>query len=328
MVKRLYASWSILLVLVISVAVLGPGCTGEGECTIEVKATLCGDPYPGAVGYTLIGPGSPIQGTSVPATHTVDCGSWGCGNVSGGPAGAFLANIAPSANQTVSAGSNITFTLEFEENQDAWIDFWIEELLPKPWTVDGIPVDPVYEIYEAIVGQCQVIDVHFQQGVLGCDDYLAAVNETSYLRITDLGNAGPGTQIFVSNNSCALNKTPEPPNKYSQQTTIEGDPANPQDPPHVLGFQGVVTLDVETAWQLLKEVNYTKKINWLGISVGAPEPHPCVLFELVVPPIPGAYNFQLDAWAEVELVDAEDGNTQNDKTDESTLWLTVNVGGP
>jgi len=171
---------------------------------------------------------------------------------------------------------------------------------------------------------CQIIDVHFHQGVLGCPEYLAAVNETSYLQIIDLGNP-PGVQIYVANNWCALNKTPEPPNKYSQGTTIDGEPVTPESPPFTFTPEGLVTLDVETEWQLTKEIDYTKSINWLGISV-APfiEPHPCVLFELVVPG-PGQYFFQLDAWAEVVLGDAEDINTQNDVTAKSTLWLTVTV---
>jgi hypothetical protein len=312
---------AICAVLLISIAVLSPGCDGGGgQGTIVVKATLCGEDWEGAVEYTLTPEtGSPVSGTNVTSSFNVSAGEWTCEYVSGGDPDSFF-DVVTSPTQTVSDGGTITFTLEFELNQDAWINLRL-----LPWTVSGIPVDPVYEIYEAEVFPCQIIDVHFEQGVYGCEEYLAAVNETSYLTIIDMGNGAP-SQIFVVNHDCALNKTPEPPNKYFQGTTIDGEPAKPEDPPYTLMPQGIVTLDVETAWQLVKEVDYEKSINWLGISV-APfiEPHPCVLFELVVPG-PGLYTFQLDAWAEVELVDDEDINTQNDVTDKTTLWLTVNVG--
>jgi hypothetical protein len=326
MKKGIFAICSVLLLLVASIAVLGTGCgdDGAGEGTIEVKATLCGVPWQGPVDYTLTPEtGSPVSGTEVPASFNVSAGEWTCEYVSGGDPDSFF-DVVTTPTQTVSDGGTITFTLEFELNQDAWIN-----LRPLPWTVSGIPVDPVYETYEAEVFPCQIIDVHFLQGVDGCEEYLAAVNETSYLTIIDSGLNPPGTQIFVVNNiTCALNKTPEPPHKYSQTTTIDGEPVTPETPPYTLNPLGVVTLDVETVWQLVKEIDYEKSINWLGISV-APfiEPHPCVLFELVVPG-PGLYMFQLDAWAEVELMDAEDINTQNDVTAKTTLWLTVNVGGP
>lgn len=307
--KGFFAICSILLVLVISIAVLIPGCEGEGgQGTVNVVATICGVPYQGTVGYTLTGPGSPIQGTSVPATHSVDSGSWTSGNVSGGPANAFLDNIAPSATQTVSDGGNITFTLEFEENQDAAIE-WVT------WTRNGIP----WQGSEMAVGPCNIVDVHFKQWVNGCEGYQVAVNETSRLKITL--NGGPAVQIFVVNDWCAVNKTPEPIEKVSQVTSINGDPVEPGMNITLVLFEPVV-LDVETIWTLVKETDYTKSINWFGVSVGVPEPgHDCVLFELVVPD-PGVFTFTLDAEAEVAIDDV-DANTDNNKTVPSHLLLTV-----
>jgi len=98
MKKKIFSIWSVLLILVVSIAIVVPGCTPTTG-TIEVKATLCGDPWPaqgtGAVGYTLTGPGAPINGTNVTASFTVDPGTWSCGNVSGGPPNAFLESITP-----------------------------------------------------------------------------------------------------------------------------------------------------------------------------------------------------------------------------------------
>ena len=115
--KGIFAICSVLLVLVVSIAVLVPGCCGPPKCIIEVKATLDGSPWTGAVQYTLTGPGapaaSPITGTSVDASHSVDCGNWTCAYVSGGPAGASFVNITPAATQSVANGGTITFTLNF-----------------------------------------------------------------------------------------------------------------------------------------------------------------------------------------------------------------------
>jgi len=85
------------------------------RCTIEVKSALCDIPWEGDVQYTLTeSGGSPINGTEVPDSFTVDCGNWTCAYVSGGPAGAFLVDITPSTTQEVSGGGTITFTLNFE----------------------------------------------------------------------------------------------------------------------------------------------------------------------------------------------------------------------
>jgi hypothetical protein len=319
--RRLYAIWSILLVLVVSIAVLGPGC-GGGQCTVEVKATLCGAPYPGAVGYTLTGPVSPIQGTSVPATHSdVDCGSWICGNVSGGPANAFLANIAPSATQVVSEGGTITFTLEFEENQDAAIEC-------DTWTIDGVPIedwpgDKYWngENWEVWPNVCNIIDVHFLQWVEGCDGYQVALNETSWLKITQ--TAGPAATIVVIDDDCALNKTPAPIQKVSQVPSFDEDPVE-KGMNVTLTLHQPTLLDVETIWTLEKCLNYTKSINWLGISMVAPMPHPCVLFELVLPQPGQIYTFTLQASAKVALInDVDVDQNNNEVTCPQLLYITI-----
>jgi len=321
--KGLFAICLSLVVAIVLLAVLVPSCTPTTRCTIDVKATLCGAPWQGAVNYTLTPTGgSPTTGTTVPTSFTVAAGNWSCAYVSGFPPGAYFVDITPSSPQTLAAGGNITFTLNFELNQDATIEF-------ITWSVDGEPwLGPTLEVVP-----CHIIDVHFQQWVDGCRDKVVAVNETSWLYITYL--QGPtSVQILVVNDLCALNKTPIPqgptPEKLSQVPSFNGqpvekgwlsDPQLPGGPP--------ILLDVETAWQLVKCLNYTKSINWFGISLlFVPEPHPCVLFELLLPG-PGYYTFTLQAFAEVALVDDTDVNPDNNHAMGPPLFLIVNaVGGP
>jgi len=117
--KRFFPICLVSVVLIALIAVLVPSCDGT-KGTIEVKVTLDDADWPssgtGAVNYTLTGPGgSPISGTtSVPKSFSVDAGNWTCAYVSGGPAGAYLESITPSATQSVPGGGNITFTLNFK----------------------------------------------------------------------------------------------------------------------------------------------------------------------------------------------------------------------
>jgi hypothetical protein len=91
-------------VAVLLVAAFVPSCSPTEKGTIEVRATLCGEPWQGQVSYTLTlaGGASPMSGTEVPKSFAnVDAGNWTCAYVSGGPAGAFLVNITPSATQSL-----------------------------------------------------------------------------------------------------------------------------------------------------------------------------------------------------------------------------------
>ena len=325
--KRLVAIYSVLVVAIVLLAVLVPSCGGGGGvqlCTIEVKATLCDDPWEGDVQYTLTeSGGSPINGTEVPDSFTVDCGNRTCAYVSGGPSGAYLESITPPSPQSVSEGGTITFTLNFELVQDAWIEF-------VEWTINGERVIP--NISEpCMVKLCDIIDVHFKQGVDGCERYQVAVNETSLVKLHWTYYQGPlppaGVLLNVVNDWCALNKTPEPRHKWSQVPSVNGKPVEPRYDVYELPFCMNMTLDVETSWQLVKCLNYTKAINWLGISVSElfeRAPHPCVLFELIVPG-PGVYQFTLQSSAEVALVDDGDVNPDNNHAMSPPLYVVVIV---
>jgi hypothetical protein len=313
--KRLVPIYSVLVVAIVLLAVLVPSCGGPTTGTVEVKATLCGVPWQGPVSYTLTlaGGTSPISGTSVPTNHSgVATGTWTCAYVSGGPAGAFLNSTRPSATQGLSANGIVTFTLDFELDQDAAIE-WLT------WTVDGVLAPS-----SVIATPFHVIDVHFHQWVEGCEGYQVAVNETSWLKITQ--TMGPPAQIVVVNDLCAVNKTVDqapPPAKKSQVPSFNGVPTE-KGAYEYLAPDVALDLDVETAWDLVKGANYTKSIDWLGISVGAPAPNQCVLFELVLP-ASGVYQFTLVASAEVALVDDEDVDPNNNLAMSLALDLTVNV---
>jgi hypothetical protein len=314
---------AICLVLVVLLATLAPSC-GPTEGKIVVQVTRCGSPWQGAVNYTLTGPGPSINGTLVQSTHSgLVPGTWTCAYVAGGPAGAFLNSIQPSATQILSAGGTITFTLDFELKQDAAIQ-WLT------WTLNGVPHGQPSTVE---VGPCNITDVHFQQWVNGCVGYNVTLNETDWLTIiASPANPFP-VVIYVVNADCALNKTPPsqglPSVKKSQVPSINN--ATALVGANITLFPGMLaTLDVHTVWQLVKGTNYTKNINWLGISKAPFEPmplrHPCVLFELVVPPAPVVYSFQLIPSAHVDLVGATDVNMTNNDAMGPQLILKVFVG--
>lgn len=91
---------------------------------IKVNATLDGAPWTGAVNYTLTG-GQAITGTAAPQTFMGAAGTYTLAFVSGGPAGANLVSILPSATQTLAGGGGAAFTLVFES----------KEQRPEPGTI-------------------------------------------------------------------------------------------------------------------------------------------------------------------------------------------------
>ncbi len=325
--RKIFSIWSVLLVLFLSLAVLIPGCEGEGEeCTgeIEVKATLCDAAWEGAVNFTLTGPEEEhITGTHVPALFDdITCGEWNLCFDSLRPDDAWLKEITPSANQTVSEDGTITFTLNFELEQDAVIDFLY-------WTVNGEPVTDYEEeyggYYYAEATWCDNIDVHYIQRVDGCEGRQVTLNETDELLIhyylyEGVGEPDP-VYVWVLDDWCAVNKTatPEgpPSEKLSQVPSYEGEPVEEGYEEYPIPYGVDTTLDVQTSWQLEKCVNYTKSINWLHIFECTPNPPDgdsacCVLFDLMVSG-PG-YGFELWSRASIELAGDEDINLDNNST--------------
>jgi hypothetical protein len=217
--------------------------------------------------------------------------------------------------------------LNFELKQDAAIQWY-------RWTANGEPITvetgkpPLYEAQP-----CEVIDAHFKQWVDGCCGYKVTLNETPVLRITQITGLG-GVKVYVANSDCAVNKTAPPqgvaPVKKSQIASHNGRPVE-KGTIIDLPFQTPTDLDVGTVWELRKCLNYTKSINWLGLHPWPYEPpidpHECVLFEILFPG-PGQYAFQMVAFADVALPDAEDVDPRNNHAESPTLTLVVNVPGP
>lgn len=313
--KRLVAIYSVLVVAIVLLAVLFPSCTGAGKGTIEVKATLCGDPWPtqgaGAVNYTLTltGGPSPINGTEVPDSFTVATGTWACEYVSGGPDGVYCANITPSS-QTVSEGETKTFTLNFELEQDASIEF-------VSWTIDGQFVAPNKPEEFYWVSEGSIIGVCYQQLVTGCQGKVVKVKEDSGLWTHYVDGVPAGGTLRVDNDICAVNKTPEPVEKVSQVASFNGTPVEPGTD-HILWRCEPRLLGVETVWLLEKCTNYTNTINWLRYAGG----ESCALFELL-PMGWGIFEFTLDSYASVELVGDEDVDPGNNYAESPPLYIRV-----
>jgi hypothetical protein len=322
MKRRLVPIYSVLAIAIVLLAVLVPSCGGGGGTgTIVVQATLCGQTWPGAVNYTLTPTGgAPVSGTAVPTTHSnMTATSWTCAYVAGGPGGAFPNPIQPSQTQVLAADDSITFTLDFELEQDAAIEF-------LGWSQNGdLLQGPISEIYAI---PCNIIDSHFKQWVDGCEGYNVTMNETSWFKITQTAGT-PGVVVYVVDDWCALNKTPAPSQKVFQVSTLDGVPKQKGENV-TLTPQITTTLDVHTQWKLVKGANYTKLINWFGIWTIAYEPqlHPCVLFELILPSagMPGdLYQFTIQTGADVAIVGDTDVNPGNNNATSAPAMLTVDL---
>jgi hypothetical protein len=246
--KRLFA---ICLVLVLLVAATGLSCEPAGEGTIEVKATLDGDPWPGALDYTLTpASGSPISGTDVPGSHSADAGTWTC-SYDGGPDGATLVDIAPSETQELSDGGTITFTLNFEteEQVDASITW-------ESWTIDGEQVPPGhYTIYPPTI-----IDCEYEVVINGT--YCESVNVTVSLNLTyHYGGPGEFKSWHVCNAPGSVYTIP-PGTISSQNATVNGEVKHFCDKFDAPKCQNV-TLGVTFTHEAHKGTTYKYKVNWL-----------------------------------------------------------------
>jgi hypothetical protein len=265
MKKLLLAICSILL---ISIAALVPGCNGTTG-TIEVDATLDGSPWTGAVDYTLTpGTGSPVSGTSVDDTFTVDAGNWTCAYVSGGP-GVFVSYTPEPPTQEVNAGDTVGFTLNFvtPTPMDASVTF-------KTWTHNGVPI-PEEQTW-ILVYPDDWIDIEYEEHVSGEEDAHVKVHQTSWLEVHNIGWYGeePGgatVNLHVVNAPGAVKMDPPAADKSNQQATVNGDPVEVCSLVP-LPYCVKVKLDVEVDWELVVCNNYTKTINWIGFNPGGGEP--------------------------------------------------------
>ena len=330
--RKISPIWSVLLILVVSVAVLVPGCEGEIPLgVIEVTATLDGSPWTGAVDYTLTpATGSSFAGTSVNKTFIEDPNDWTCAYISGGP-GTFV-NITPAETQNLAAEDTITFTLNFvtpvvPEDVDISVVF-------KTWTINGVPVPPSPVPYVVIPGDW--IDIEYEEHVSGNPDAVVKVHQTSWLQVHNKGyegiEPGPTITLHVVNAPGAVTMDPPPADKSNQQATVEGNPVDvcSQVP---LPYCEPVKLDVEVDWELVVCNNYTKTINWIGFNPPGGEPMtlfvgPDVLFE-TTGDLYSTATLDLTAKACVEPGEGfEDTDPSNDCTDWAPTLTVIYVPPP
>ncbi|MCC6130894.1 MAG: hypothetical protein IT186_13300 [Acidobacteria bacterium] len=101
----------VLVVLLLAPEAATAQCTG----TIYGRATLNGASWSGSltVKYNIDGGAWTQLTVNVPSTSAAVQGTFGMAYVSGGPSGAGLSTITPSASQYVSCGSSVTFTFNF-----------------------------------------------------------------------------------------------------------------------------------------------------------------------------------------------------------------------
>ena len=269
MKKKIFSIWSVLLVLVVSIAILVPGCTPTTG-TIEVDATLDGSPWSGAVDYTLTGPGAAaptiINGSSVPGSHSGDAGNWTCAYVSGGP-GVFVGIRPDPPTQEVTAGGTIDFTLNFvtPTEVDAYITF-------DTWTINGTPVAPGFHF----VGPGAVVDARYKEGVTGNNTgQEVTVKETLWLQYHWQGQEGseaPPKMLHVVNAPGAVWGVPPFEQKLSQTATFNGQPVAACSRVECPWCE-IVNLDVEIETVQKVGTIYTKNVNWIRFkpSDGLPQ---------------------------------------------------------
>ena len=263
---------TISLVLLLSLAIVLPSCTGEGETTgtLNVQATLDGVAWPssgtGAVSYTLTGPGTaPTGTTSVPKSFTVDAGAWTCAYVSGGP-GEFV-DITTAATQTLVSGQSITFTLNFKSVEvDVSVTF-------VTWSINGTPVPPNPFGPGTFwwVNEDTVVDAHYAVQVGGNNTGKPiTLHETKTITAHNVGIEGemPGAPIVwhVLNGLGAVSTNPLF-DISNQVATVEGQPAA-RCTNILLPFCQDVHLDVECDVETEVGATFTKKVNWVRNPAG------------------------------------------------------------
>jgi hypothetical protein len=298
MTKRLVA---VYLIVVVLLAAFVP-CCGPTTGTIDVKATLDGVAWTGAVNYTLTSTsGLQTSGTSVDNSVIVNAGTWTCAYVSGGPAGTSFANITPSATQSLTAAGTITFTLNFMTPVtplNASTTF-------KSWTINGVEVPPGHYI----VGPGTIIDAEYEVVVAGPAGATVTYTETDWFWLHYVHGEDEYKIVHIRNDDGAVKISPAA-KKLSQMMTVGGNPVLPCTFVDLIKCV-TVWFDLETTWNVTAGQTYKKTINWLGV----PSPDD-ILLDLQPVPVP-AGNYTMVTQSCVTL--AGDVDPTDDCTGNSTM---------
>jgi len=261
---KIFSVWSVLLILVLSLTVLVPGCEGEIPLgTIEVTATLDGSPWTGAVDYTLTpATGSSFAGTSVDKTFIEDPNDWTCAYISGGP-GTFV-SITPAETQNLAAEGTITFTLNFQSTQvDVSIVF-------DTWSINGTPVPPTPGGPGTFwwINEDTVVDAHYTVHVGGNNTGKpVTVHETMTIMVHNVGPEGEGNPglppiVWHVVNGLGAVQTDPPLDVSNQVATHDGNPV-PACTNINLPWCEPVHLDAECDVETEVGATFTKKVNWV-----------------------------------------------------------------
>jgi len=269
------------------------------------------------VSYTLSRAGETIDGASLGEAFTGTSGTWTCAYVSGGPSRAYLAEITPSTTQALAGGDTITFTLNFQEAQNARVEL-------VTWTINGQRVKPNDPKTAYTVAWNDIIAARFRQHVAGCEGDMVMVEAHSELSVHYEKGTG-SVQLHILNDAAAVVKQPAA-ERSSLVLSLDGVSVLP-DTYHDLAICTPRLMDVETVWQLENGTEYTETINWLRIGEDLqPVNGPYVMAELRFAG-PGPFAFALVSSTSVDLVHGDDVDPDNNYAQSPPLYITM-PGGP
>jgi hypothetical protein len=286
------------------------------EASIQVEATLCGEPWQGTVAYTLTRPGETVDGASVADALTVTSGTWTCAYVSGGPGRAYLADITPSPTQALAGGGTVTFTLNFELAQDVGIEF-------GSWTINGqrVKANDPKTAYNVAWGD--IIGARFTQHVGGCQGKMVMVQVQPELSVHFEKGIG-SVQLRILNQDAAVVKQPAA-DRSSIVLSLDGMSVLP-DTYHDLVLCTPRLMDADIIWEMEQGSGYTEAVNWLRVAEH-PQPvnGPYVLADLRFTG-PGPFAFALISSAAADLVYDDDVDPDNNHAQSPPLYIIVSAG--
>jgi hypothetical protein len=259
----------------------------------------------------------------------------------------------------VAANGTIIFTVNFEQGQDAWVEFvtWTRNGDPLSnddpdallsFYVQGAPDIPIF-----IFNEGTVLDTIWKQGVDGCPGLDVSINESMAIYGYYLyAGEDPGFlqgALHVANDLCAVEKVPAAEgarceklgdqvatywsNPLEDDTLLEfgvgpvgnitANNVSLWDPSgsHYYAWQVGMCLDEHVVYGLEKEVSYNKTIRWFSMWTCGEPVEDCVMFSLLLPP--AAHLLYFYPAADVYLLGDEDINPANNEWAGYADWICI-----